>query len=137
MIVPHQAAKRRTRDADETDEDSDEGFEPMEVDRHRISDEDLHDQETDDGDQSTPQPLEEEETTATDNEFDRLMEAAPTPNRLKHVATSKGASSVKQTAPPRRELPFTRQGPSLTKGSRPEPSEAADETAGETDDDEL
>lgn len=137
MTAAHRAAKRRTRNRDETDEDSDEGFEPMDVDRQRITDEPVHDQETDDEGRSTPQPLEEEEITATDNELDEQMEAAPAAANLKHVATSNQASPRQQTTPPRRELPFARRAPSLAKDSRPEPGEAAEETAGETDDDEL
>lgn len=136
-IAPQRAAKRRARDGDETDEASEEGFEPMEIDRQGTRAEPIRDQETDDEDQSTPQPLEEEETTATDDELDRSMEAASATARLKHVVASNDASLPQQTAPPRRELPFTPRDPSLTKGSRPDPSEAVEETAGETDDDEL
>lgn len=135
--VSHRTAKRRIRAEDDMDDHSDEGFEPMDVDRQRFSDEPVRGQETDDEGPSTPQPLEEEETTATDNEPDEATEPTPTVARPQHAATSQHTSPPKQTAPPRRELPFNRRGPPLIRDSRPEASEAAEETAGETDDDEL
>lgn len=134
---PHQAVKRRARDVGDTDEDSDEGFEQMDVDQQRTGEDSLRDQDTDDGGQSTPQPLEEDVYSATDNEHDESMEAVPPAARLEQAASSKRSSPRKETAPPRRVLPFTRRGPSSTRDSRPEPREDAEETAGETDDDEL
>lgn len=134
---PHRAVKRHARETDSTDDDTDEGVEQMDVDQKIVGDGSLVDQDTDDGGQSTPQPLEEDENTATDNELDAPTEAATPAARLEQTASSTRSSRPDETAPPRRELPFTRRGPSLAKDSRPAPDLAAEETAGETDDDEL
>lgn len=124
---PHRAVKRQARETDGTDEDTNEGFEQMDVDQKMVGDGSLADQDTDDGPPSTPQPLEEDESTATGSELEASTEAA----------NSTRSSRPDEVAPPRRELPFTRRGPSLAKDSRPASDLAAEETAGETDDDEL
>lgn len=125
---------------DDTDGDSDEGFEQMDIDWKRIGETTPRgqetDQETDDEGPSTPQPLEEEENTATDDELDQSIEAEQSAGGPEQTGTSRRPTPPKETAPPRRELPFTRRDPPKTE-SRPEPSEAAEETGGETDDDEL
>lgn len=121
---------------DDTDGDLDEGFEQVDIDWKRIGETTLRDQETDqetdDEGPSTPQPLEEEENTATDDELDQLIEAEQSAAGPEQTATSRRSTPPKETASPRRELPPTRRDPPKT-----EPSEAAEETGGETDDDEL
>lgn len=134
---PSRVVKRHSRETDGTDEDTDEGFEQMDVDHKMVGDGSLVDQDTDDGERSTPQPLEEDENTATDNELDASTEAATPAARLDQAASSTRSSHPDEIAPPRRELPFARRGPSLATDARPAPDLAAEETAGETDDDEL
>jgi len=113
---------------EQTDEESDEGFERMNVDENKGDDSSQMDQDTDQAtDEDTdnevrlsPQPPETE--PATDDEVDRPAQAAE----------SKAASQQARTTPPRRELPFTRRDQ-----SRAKPREVAEETAGGSDDDEL
>ncbi|KAJ5105129.1 hypothetical protein NUU61_002476 [Penicillium alfredii] len=112
--------KRGAPTASDTSGDSDDGFERMDMDRKGVEDI-INDQDTDNG-RSTPQPLEEEEQSTTDDEFDR----PPTGKGYPQAAPALKRSSPKE-APPRRELPFTR---------RTRPTNDA-ETSGETDDDEL
>ncbi|CEJ62077.1 hypothetical protein PMG11_10589 [Penicillium brasilianum] len=122
----HLSTKRRAADTADEDE-SDEGFEQMDVDRKGADARAQYDQETEDEERATPQPLEDEEdNTTTDDEED-----AP--------ATSEREAPPKAAAPPRRELPFTRRGrpAQTTSEPRSESLVAEEETAGETDDDEL
>jgi hypothetical protein len=108
--------------------DIEEEFEKMEVDEKN------DDQDTDAEGQYTPQQLKEGNTT-TDDEFWGLETAQAS---VKSDQTRvEGSSSKTAAPPPRRELPFTRRGPSAKAEAAPAPSEVAEETAGETDDDEL
>lgn len=118
----HQGGKRRDRDTEDTGEDTDEGFEQMNID-----------QDTDNEGPSTPQPL-EEGGTATDNETDVSLLA--TPAKLKEAVNVK-RSALEQSAPPRRELPFIPRGQPSTSRSVAEANEATQESFGESDDDEL
>lgn len=128
------AAKRRPRTLGDTDGDSDEEVDRMEIDQTK-DDIPSDDQAAEDGGQSTPQPLEKSEATTTDEEDLAPAEAAPSAaKQLQPVQASGRPPSPKEAAPPRRDLPFIRRDSSKTK-QRSEPP--AEETAGETDDDEL
>jgi hypothetical protein len=106
-------------------EDSD-GFEQMHLDTERTDQDAINDHDTDD-ERSTPQPLEDENNSTTDDDA--------SPDNSAHM---KPVPQAKDTAPPRRELPFTRRaGGATTKTPSTMASEDAEETAGETDDDEL
>jgi hypothetical protein len=130
-----QAAKRSAQDASETDEDSDQ-FEKMDVDQRR--EDTTGNQETDDDQPSTPQLLEEE--TATDDEelyqppsAERVLSAEA--GRSTHA---KRGSPPKKAPPPRRELPLTSHlGGPRTTTQLEQTNGDTEETAGETDDDEL
>lgn len=99
----------------------------MDVDREKTGKALLDDQDTDEEGQSSPQPLEDGGNTTTDDG----SEEEPVQRR-----DLKRPSPSKEAPPPRRELPFTRRGPTNTElKSASDP--AGDEAAGETDDDEL
>ncbi|KAJ5635441.1 uncharacterized protein N7484_008754 [Penicillium longicatenatum] len=124
-----QSTKRNAHDMGDKNGDIEEDFEKMDVDQEKNDD-----QDTDAGGQYTPQQLEEGNTT-TDDEFWGLETAQAS---VKSDRTRvEGSSSKAAAPPPRRELPFTRRGPSAKAEVAPAPSEVAEETAGETDDDEL
>ncbi|KAJ5095178.1 hypothetical protein N7532_007469 [Penicillium argentinense] len=122
-------SSKRGHDPSDTDEDSDMGFEPMDVDGGKTVGTSLGDQETDEGGQSTPQPVEDRAGTTTDDD----SEPEPEP----HSKAVKYTPPSRDTPPPRRELPFTRRGPPARTQQKTVPGPAGDETAGETDDDEL
>jgi hypothetical protein len=128
------AAKRSAQVAPETDEDSDQ-FEKMDVDQRR---EDIAgNEETDEDQPSTPQPLEEEQLTSTDDEGldlphagERVLSAEA--GRATHA---KRTSPPKEPPPPRRELPFTRRvGAPVTTTQPNQTNGDTEETDGETDD---
>ncbi|KAJ5619560.1 hypothetical protein N7510_003544 [Penicillium lagena] len=127
-------AKRGAQDVSETDEDSDQ-FERMDVDQRRDT---TGNQETDDDQPSTPQML-EEQTATDDEELDQL----PSTERVLSAeggrsTHAKRGSLPKKTLPPRRELPFTsRVGAPRTTTQLEQTNGDTEETAGETDDDEL
>ena len=132
--------KRDARDVNDEDSESDVGFEKMEVDQvagwNRQEAEE--DQETEDGQRSTPQPLEEEGDGSTTDE-----ESVPSPTKKEKETSDVQEPSInrpltKESAapPPRRELPFARRVPGK-KGTQTQSEEGAESTAGETDDDEL
>lgn len=130
-------SKRDTRDVSDDDSESDAGFEKMEVDQVAAWNR-QEDQETDDGQHSTPQPLEEEGDGGTTDE-----ESVPSPTKKEKVTSDVQGPSInhpltKESAapPPRRELPFVRRVPGK-EGTQTQPGEGAESTAGETDDDEL
>ncbi|KAF3396020.1 hypothetical protein F1880_007360 [Penicillium rolfsii] len=152
---PHRASssqpftKRRAADTLADEDESDDGFEQMDVDRDRAAagPEPAYAQETEDEEErSTPQPLEDEEegnTTTDDEDEAPVTSQRSVPERTK-VNASQRQAQPKEAAPPppRRELPFTRRGPAAqaqarAQGQQPEPEAAGEETAGETDDDEL
>ncbi|KAJ5775969.1 uncharacterized protein N7511_000980 [Penicillium nucicola] len=106
-------------------EDSD-GFEKMHIDAEQADQEAINDQNRD-HERSTPQRLEEEKNNTTDDD------SSPD-----DYADVKSVPQPRDTAPPRRELPFIRRtGGAAMKSSSTMTHEDAEETAGETDDDEL
>ncbi|KAJ5176456.1 uncharacterized protein N7482_002333 [Penicillium canariense] len=137
----HQSTKRRAPDTLDDQDDSDDGLERMDIDRNGADEGSGDGQDTDDEGRATPQPLEEgDDHTTTDDESE-----APVPSqqsaseRGRARASERSVRPSKEPAPPRRELPFTRRGPTTQAQTerQPEPSAVAEETAGETDDDEL
>ena len=143
-----QSTKRRANDMSDTDD----GFEQMDIDQDKSKrfsedeeDEEEDEEDTDNGGRSTPQPLEEEENATIDDENDDdnnvkshpLIETEHSSAMLGRTEISKHSSAKEAAPPPRRELPFTRRGPTTTPESISGPREIAEETAGETDDDEL
>ncbi|KAJ6002896.1 hypothetical protein N7451_005443 [Penicillium sp. IBT 35674x] len=127
-----QSTKRNAHDMSEGDGDT--GFESMDIDQDKGEDS-LIEQDTDAEGQSTPQQLEEGNAT-TDDEFGD-PETAQAPAESDQNMELEVLSSKTAASPPRRELPFTRREPSAKAGAAPAPSEVAEETTGETDDDEL
>lgn len=116
--------------------ESEDGFEKMEVDQDKKQDPE-GDQETDDEQRSTPEPLEEEKADGTTDD-----ESAPSPAQegaQKPSINDQPALKEPTTPPPRRELPFTRRAQEKAQThEKPHHAEAdAESTAGETDDDEL
>lgn len=142
------SAKRRAADTVDDEDESDDGFEQMDVDRKAADVEGAYAQETEDEEErGTPQPLEDEEeggNTTTDDEDEEgpVTSQRSVPERAKS-STLRRQAPVKEAAPapPRRELPFTRRGPAAQAKTQaqvqPETSAVGEETEGETDDDEL
>ncbi|GFF56346.1 hypothetical protein IFM58399_10293 [Aspergillus lentulus] len=136
--------KRSAQDMLDSKSDSEDGFERMEVDHDRQIDGHSDDQETEDEETSTPQPLEDDENTNTG-------EALASPSIENEREDNKQASDEKPqnstiltnsaVPPPRRELPFVKKPQVDHMPPRSIESVAAGEdaeaTAGETDDDEL
>lgn len=119
------------------DGDTEEDFERMDIDQDQREDP-LINQNTDAEGQSTPQQLEEEEEeNATTDDESGDPKTAQAPAKSDQIRASEASSSKTAAPPPRRELPFTRREQPAKAGAAPAPSEVADETAGETDDDEL
>ncbi|KAJ6001767.1 hypothetical protein N7522_006994 [Penicillium canescens] len=109
-----------------SESENSDGFEQMHLDTERANQDAINDHDTDD-ERSTPQPLEDENNSTTDDDA--------SPDNSAHMKT---VPQAKDTAPPRRELPFTRRaGGATTKTPSTMTHENAEETAGETDDDEL
>lgn len=140
----HPSTKRRAPETAEDEDESDDGFEQMDVDRKDADDAAAYAQETEDEERSTPQPLEDEEgNTATNDELEApgpSQRSAPVQTKIN--PPERPAPRKEATPPPRRELPFSRRGlTTATASSKPEPqpvpSAVDEETAGETDDDEL
>ncbi|KAJ5383327.1 hypothetical protein N7517_001238 [Penicillium concentricum] len=120
------SAKRSARKMSDTD-DSD-GFEQMDIDSIKTDRGDSTNQDTDDEERSTPHPLDDEQGNSTTDDDSTQDE----PTQLKR------ASPARDTAPPQRDLPFAKRTGGPIKRTPPtQPSEDAEETAGETDDDEL
>ena len=106
----------------------------MEIDTSREGKGPEGDNETDDGQQSTPQPSDEEDATTADEESASLQD-----ERRPKLSFNTQRSKVPGGPPPRRELPFTRK-PQAREKSQIKPHRTEDDvedTAGETDDDEL
>ncbi|KAJ5512984.1 hypothetical protein N7463_002536 [Penicillium fimorum] len=119
-------AKRSARRMSDTD-DSDE-FEQMDIDPIRTDQDPPTNRDTDDEERSTPRPLDGEQNNSTTDDDSSQDE----PAQLKRV------SPARDNAPPQRDLPFAkRTGGSIKRTAPTQPSEDAEETAGETDDDEL
>jgi hypothetical protein len=124
--------------------DSEDGFERMEVDHAGQNDGRSDDQETEDEQTSTPQPLEDDENTDTgealasppiENEREGYKQASSKTPQNSTILTNSAVP------PPRRELPFVKKSQVNYLTSRSNESVATEEdaeaTAGETDDDEL
>jgi hypothetical protein len=132
-------AKRPIVETSDDEAESDNGAESLDQTKHQSSPRRMID--TDDEPNSTPQPLEDvgvddttDEDLPTASGVDQgiseqnNMEEAHHPPRLQE-----------QSAPPRRELPFTKGSKSSkdTVQNIQHQHDTAEETAGETDDDEL
>lgn len=142
--VSRRNKRKATRDPVEP-ASTDSEFETMDVDRAQRKqpqpENETEDEDTEDG-RETPQPLEAEEETETDEEGPGIStppetvesaekdegEAMDTGGRPKFVKPA--------SPPPRRELPFARARGSAVASRQPADTRQ-DETAGETDDDEL
>ncbi|CDM35586.1 hypothetical protein DTO013E5_9834 [Penicillium roqueforti] len=118
------SAKRSARKMSDTD-DSD-GFEQMDIDPIKTNPDAFNNQDTDE-EHSTPHPSDGEQNSSTTDDDSSQDESA----QLKRV------SPARDTAPPQRDLPFAKRTGGPIKTTPAQPSEDAEETAGETDDDEL
>lgn len=114
---------RKMSDVEECD-----GFEQMDIDPMKSDQITTNDQATDDEERSTPHPSDDEqENSMTDD--DSLQDDS---TQLKRVPP------VTETAPPQRDLPFARKASGHIKRTATiMANEDAEETAGDTDDDEL
>lgn len=129
--------------------DTDDEFERMDIDRAKDQDDYGEDEVTDLEGRETPQPLEDE--TETEDQDDMVSTSPP---RIDRKDEKRGQVMDKSdrpnlapptSPPPRRDLPFARKAAandqaksSVPRRDQPaEFTEQADETAGETDDDEL
>lgn len=132
-------AKRSAQAIGDAASDPDDGFEKMDIDQRGPEEDSAKDQDTEDEERSTPQPLEEEEHISTDDELERPPAERGGPQVGIHRTTyPKRSSPPKEAAPLRRELPFTKRTKEPTTEMAPERNnDEAEETAGETDDDEL
>ncbi|CAG8906854.1 unnamed protein product [Penicillium egyptiacum] len=121
------SAKRSARKMSDTD--NSDGFEKMDIDKIKSDRNAPNNKATDDEEHSTSHPLDDEQNNSTTDADSSQDE----PAQLKRV------SPARDTAPPRRDLPFASRtsGPMKTALTQPQPSEDGEETAGETDDDEL
>ncbi|KAJ5907993.1 hypothetical protein N7495_000675 [Penicillium taxi] len=135
------ALKRRAQDIADTDGDTDDGFEQMDVDKKK-PDIATNDEETDDGGQFTPEHSENEEDEDEDEEEEEEEEDKKEDNEINNNNDGKSTEVGQRPSPkdhspppPRRELPFTRRG-QLGKVKSPV-AKVMDETDGESDDDEL
>jgi hypothetical protein len=113
-------AKRSAHEMAQSDGDSDDGFEQMDIDETRADDGSRLDQDTD---QATDQATDDEGLSSSEPLVTKPGTEIESPTQ-QHNNT--------RAAPPRRELPFTRR-----QQSREQSREDADEIAGESDDDEL
>ncbi|GFF89505.1 DNA repair protein XRCC4 [Aspergillus udagawae] len=136
--------KRSAQDMLDGESDSEDGFERMEVDHAGQNDGRSDDQETEDEQTSTPQPLEDDENTDTGE----ALASPPIENEREGYKqpsskTPQNSTILTNSAvpPPRRELPFVKKSQVNYLTSRSNESVATEEdaeaTAGETDDDEL
>lgn len=111
-----------------SDTSDSDGFEQMDIDPIKTDRGTCNNQDTDDEEPSTPHPLDDEQNNSTTDDDSSQDESA----QLRRV------SPAKDTAPPQRDLPFAkRTGGPIKRTAPTQPSEDAEETAGETDDDEL
>ena len=119
----HPSTKRRAPEPAEDEDESDDGFEQMDVDQKDADDAAAYAQETEDEERATPQPLEDEEgNTTTDDELEAPAPSQrPAPAQTKVNPSERPTPSKEATPPPRRELPFSRRGPAAaTAPSKPE-----------------
>lgn len=111
-----------------SDTDDSDGFEQMDIDPMKTDRDAPNNQDIDDEEPSTPQPLDDEQNNSTTDDDSSQDETA----QLKRV------SPARNTAPPQRDLPFAkRTGGPIQRAAPTQSSEDAEETGGETDDDEL
>ncbi|KMK59196.1 hypothetical protein Y699_00397 [Aspergillus fumigatus Z5] len=136
--------KRSAQEMLDSESDSEDGFERMEVDHSGRNDGRSDDQETEDEETSTPQPLEDDENTNTGESLvSPSIEHKREDNKQASDETPQNRTIVTNSAvpPPRRELPFAKKPQMNHMSQRSNDSvaagEDAEETAGETDDDEL
>ena len=134
--------KRDAREMSKDKSDSGDGFEEMQVDYVGNQDRE-QDQDRDDGERSTPQPLEDEGDNDTTTDEESVLSHAE--QEMKDYGGQNSNISNRPmlknpaASPPRRGLPFARRVPEQ-KGAQGQPHQAEDDvesTAGETDDDEL
>ncbi|KAL1967238.1 hypothetical protein VTN77DRAFT_3284 [Rasamsonia byssochlamydoides] len=145
------STKRRAADNMSEASDIDDEFERMDI-VQKDQDHDNEDEVPDLEGRETPQPLEEETGTETqDEDEDMVSTSAPETDEKDEKRDQRidksGLPNLAPPAspPPRRDLPFARKAAAndRTKSSAPqrnqpaEFAETADETGGETDDDEL
>lgn len=112
--------------------ESEAGFENMAAEKSRDGNIPEEGNETDNGQQSTRQPSDEEDGTIAD-------EKPSSPQTKTGEGTSDQRGKASAGPPPRRELPFTRttRGKKNTETQPPGAENDVADTAGETDDDEL
>lgn len=126
--------KRDVREISKEESDSGDGFEEMQVD-HVGNQGREQDQEMDDEERSTPQPLEDEGDNGTTTDEESVPLHAEQNSSISNRPMLKNPAA----SPPRRELPFARRVPEKEE-VQSQPYQAEDDagsTAGETDDDEL
>ncbi|KAL4972391.1 hypothetical protein BDW66DRAFT_122972 [Aspergillus desertorum] len=123
--------------ANVVDESSDDGFEEIVIEERKQQANDGEDEETADEGRSTPEPLEDEIGTTSDDERSGLsIRGYQQRNERRQGLPEQAAAN---SPPPRRALPFARKtdkepGP----GHLPPPAQQdSDGTGGDTDDDEL
>ncbi|KAN0075984.1 hypothetical protein V8E54_007254, partial [Elaphomyces granulatus] len=127
--------------ASDSDSETDEGFENMDVDQGNIEDND--DEATDPRRQETPQPLEDE--TESEEDEDVEFDFPSSHGKEDGVAPSnRPGLATPSSPPPRRDLPFTRgetnKNPTklpMDGESHPPLGDPENENTGESDDDEL
>ncbi|CAG7935482.1 unnamed protein product [Penicillium nalgiovense] len=110
-----------------SDTDDSDGFEQMDIDPIKTDRGAPNNQDTDDEERLTPHPLDDEHNNSTTDD-DSPQDEPVQPKRV---------SPARDTAPPQRDLPFAKRTGGPIKTAPTKPSEDAEETAGETDDDEL
>ncbi|KKK16062.1 hypothetical protein P175DRAFT_0458910 [Aspergillus ochraceoroseus IBT 24754] len=134
-------SKRSAAAINDSDSESEGGFEKMEVDNAAQKAADGDEDETDDDDDGrlTPQPLEDDDNTTSDEEGFGSPVEAPKGDKPGRQEVSSRVEA--KSPPPRRELPFiNRKAQKVHKDASLQPPRIerdADETGGETDDDEL
>ncbi|KAF9883036.1 hypothetical protein FE257_004319 [Aspergillus nanangensis] len=140
-----QNTKRSARRMDGRDSESEDGFEQMELDRPDDRQNSEKHKEINEKEQSTPQPFEEEGNNTTDSDSDSSVQSPRKESSNDSQINSsrepvRRPATKESTPPPRRELPFTRKTDVKRHVAETRPhrqNEAAEDSTGETDDDEL
>ncbi|KAJ5263723.1 hypothetical protein N7478_011328 [Penicillium angulare] len=138
-----QSTKRNADDMNDSEDTTSDGFEKMEIDPKGTVPPDDQDtdqateQDTDDEHQSISQASEKSEHTESDNEPDEPAETGHSTRASDQAGGLRRSSPKEEAPPPRRELPFSKTRSSGKPGPAPSQNEVAEETGGETDDDEL
>ncbi|KAL4915568.1 hypothetical protein BDW62DRAFT_121351 [Aspergillus aurantiobrunneus] len=120
---------------DETD--SEDGFEKMETDKLKQQAHNDADEATDDEGRSTPQPLEDEDKTASDDEESAPSLKGSHPQRRDRRRQGPSEQVIARSTPPRRELPFVRKTEKRPTPTQPSLVRQDLDEIGVTDDDEL